>query len=57
MYLQNVESFWDMQWAPGVRTPSSRRGEWEWSAYNFEQADTPAHFAAFDQAKGSANAC
>ncbi len=28
-----------------------KRGEWEWSTYNFEQADTQAHFAAFDQAE------
>jgi glycyl-tRNA synthetase alpha chain len=50
MYLQNVESFWDMQWAPGIGYAElARRGEWEWSAYNFEQADAPAHFAAFDQ--------
>jgi glycyl-tRNA synthetase alpha chain len=49
MYLQNVESFWDMQWAPGVPYAELvRRGEWEWSTYNFEQADTQAHFAAFD---------
>jgi glycyl-tRNA synthetase alpha chain len=50
MYLQNVESFWDMQWAPGVPYGEvARRGEWEWSKYNFEQADTAAHFAQFDQ--------
>ncbi|HEY3819179.1 MAG TPA: glycine--tRNA ligase subunit alpha [Polyangiaceae bacterium] len=52
MYLQNVESFWDMQWAPGVPYAELvRRGEWEWSTYNFEEADTQAHFAAFDQAE------
>ena len=52
MYLQNVESFWDMQWAPGVPYGELvKRGEWEWSTYNFEQADTQAHFAAFDQAE------
>jgi glycyl-tRNA synthetase alpha chain len=52
MYLQNVESFWDMQWAPGVPYAELvKRGEWEWSTYNFEQADTQAHFAAFDQAE------
>jgi glycyl-tRNA synthetase alpha chain len=50
MYLQNVESFWDMQWAPGIGYAELvRRGEREWSAYNFEQADTAAHFAQFDQ--------
>jgi glycyl-tRNA synthetase alpha chain len=49
MYLQNVESFWDMQWAPGVGYAELvRRGEWEWSSYNFEQADVTAHFAQFD---------
>ena len=41
MYLQNVESFWDMQWAPGIGYAELvKRGEWEWSTYNFEQADT-----------------
>jgi glycyl-tRNA synthetase alpha chain len=50
MYLQNVESFWDMQWAPGIGYAELvKRGEWEWSTYNFEQADTAAHFAQFDQ--------
>jgi glycyl-tRNA synthetase alpha chain len=50
MYLQNVESFWDMQWAPGVGYAELvKHGEWEWSTYNFEQADTAAHFAYFDQ--------
>jgi glycyl-tRNA synthetase alpha chain len=49
MYLQNVESFWEMQWAPGVPYAELvKRGEWEWSTYNFEQADTAAHFAQFD---------
>ncbi len=52
MYLQNVESFWDMKWDRNVSYAEVvRRGEWEWSTYNFEQADTTAHFAAFDQAE------
>jgi glycyl-tRNA synthetase alpha chain len=50
MYLQNVDSFWEMQWAPGVSYAELiKRAEWEWSTYNFEQADTAAHFALFDQ--------
>jgi glycyl-tRNA synthetase alpha chain len=39
-----------MQWAPGIGYAELvRRGEREWSAYNFEYADTAAHFAQFDQ--------
>ena len=26
-----------------------KRAEWEWSTYNFEEADAAAHFAAFDK--------
>ncbi|MEO6576614.1 MAG: glycine--tRNA ligase subunit alpha, partial [Polyangiaceae bacterium] len=26
----------------------AKRAEWEWSTYNFEQADTKMHFASFD---------
>jgi glycyl-tRNA synthetase alpha chain len=49
MYLQDVESFWEMEWAKGISYGEVvRRGEWEWSTYNFEQADVKAHFAAFD---------
>src|SRR5262249_43731278 len=25
--------------------------EWEWSTYNFEEADAPAHIATFDRAE------
>src|SRR3974390_2774017 len=58
MYLQNVESFWQMQWAPGVSYAELvRRGEWEWSTYNFEQADTAAHFAQFDQCEKECKRC
>ncbi len=52
MYLQDVASVYDVMWAPGVRYGElCKRAEWEWSTYNFEQADTAAHFAAFDQAE------
>jgi glycyl-tRNA synthetase alpha chain len=49
MYLQDVETIYDVQWAPGISYGEiAKRSEWEWSTYNFEQADVPAHFAAFD---------
>jgi glycyl-tRNA synthetase alpha chain len=50
LYLQNVDSFFDMAWAPGIRYGDLvKRAEWEWSTYNFEQADVSAHLAQFDQ--------
>ncbi len=50
MYLQDVASMYDVAWSPGVTYGDlCRRAEWEWSTYNFEQADVAAHFAQFDQ--------
>jgi glycyl-tRNA synthetase alpha chain len=58
MYLQNVESFWDMQWGPGVcYAELVKRGEWEWSTYNFEQADTAALLAQFDLCERECKRC
>jgi glycyl-tRNA synthetase alpha chain len=52
MYLQDVASMYDVAWAPGVTYGEiCKHAEWEWSTYNFEQADTQAHFAAFDHAE------
>ncbi len=49
MYLQDVNHMMDVMWAKGVRYGEiAKRAEWEWSTYNFEQADTAAHFAHFD---------
>ncbi|AKU95861.1 Glycyl-tRNA synthetase alpha chain [Labilithrix luteola] len=49
MYLQDAPTMYDVAWAPGVTYGEIyRRAEVEWSTYNFEQADVPAHFAAFD---------
>ncbi len=49
MYLQDADSFFDMAYAPGITYGEIyKRAEWEWSTYNFTQADVPAHFAAFD---------
>lgn len=48
-YLQDVETVYDVAYAPGITYGEiAKRAEWEWSTYNFEQADVPAHFAAFD---------
>jgi glycyl-tRNA synthetase alpha chain len=49
MVLQDVDSVYDLVWSPGVTYGEVlKRAEWEWSTYNFEQADVPAHFAEFD---------
>jgi glycyl-tRNA synthetase alpha chain len=49
MYLQDVPSIYEVAYAPGITYGEiAKRAEWEWSTYNFEQADVPAHFAAFD---------
>ncbi|MGB5247039.1 MAG: glycine--tRNA ligase subunit alpha, partial [Woeseia sp.] len=56
MYLQNVESIFDIVWTDG---PLGRitygdvyhQNEVEQSRYNFEAADTTALFAAFDHAE------
>jgi glycyl-tRNA synthetase alpha chain len=57
MYLQDKESFFDMDYS---RTPLVtygelfQRAEWEWSTYNFEEADVAEHFAAFDHCEAEA---
>jgi glycyl-tRNA synthetase alpha chain len=52
MYLQDAETIYDVMWSKDVRYGElTKRAEWEWSTYNFEQADVPAHFAAFDHAE------
>src|SRR4026209_3012786 len=49
MYLQDVDTIYDVAWAEGITYGEiAKRQEWEWSTYNFEQADVPSHFAAFD---------
>jgi glycyl-tRNA synthetase alpha chain len=55
MYLQDVDSVYDLAWAPGVSYGEiAKRAEWEWSTYNFEQADVQAHFRAFDHYESEA---
>ncbi len=49
MYLQDVDSIYQVAYAPGITYGEfAKRAEWEWSTYNFEEADTAAHFASFD---------
>jgi glycyl-tRNA synthetase alpha chain len=55
MYLQDVDNVYDLQFNDKVRYGELfQRNEWEWSTYNFEQADVPAHFAAFDRCEAEA---
>ncbi len=53
MYLQGVDSMFDLVWTNGPDGPVTygdifHQNEVEMSAYNFEQADVAALFAAFD---------
>lgn len=49
MYLQDVESVYDVMWSKDVRYGEvAKRAEWEWSTYNFEEADVKSFFAQFD---------
>jgi glycyl-tRNA synthetase alpha chain len=49
MYLQDVDTMYDVAYAPGVTYGELyKNAEWQWSTYNFEQADVKEHFAHFD---------
>jgi glycyl-tRNA synthetase alpha chain len=55
MYLQDVESMFDLAYSEGVTYGEIyKRAEWEWSTYNFEKADTAAHFESFTRYEGEA---
>ncbi len=55
MYLQDVDNVYDLQYDAGVKYGELfKRHEWEWSTYNFEEADVAAHFAAFDHYEAEA---
>ncbi|HEY3233915.1 MAG TPA: glycine--tRNA ligase subunit alpha [Polyangiaceae bacterium] len=52
MYLQNVDTMYELQYNRGVGFGElCKRAEWEWSTYNFEEADAAAHIASFDRAE------
>lgn len=59
MYLQDKDSVYDLTYSddcePAVRYGEIyQRAEWEWSTYNFEEADVAEHFAAFDHCEAEA---
>ena len=54
MYLQDKDTIYDCVFSDTTNPPVKygelfQRAEWEWSTYNFEEADVADHFAAFDQ--------
>ena len=60
MYLQGVESVYDLVWTNGPQGPVTygdvfHQNEVEQSAYNFEHADVAFHFALFDQCEKESN--
>jgi glycyl-tRNA synthetase alpha chain len=55
MYLQDVDSVYDLKYNATVSYGDVfKRAEWEWSTYNFEEADIAAHLGAFDHAEAEA---
>jgi glycyl-tRNA synthetase alpha chain len=49
MYLQNVESVYDLEWAPGVTYGDvHRQTEIEFSRFNFDVADQAVHLRLFE---------
>jgi glycyl-tRNA synthetase alpha chain len=57
MYLQDRPTIYDCDFArnpPLKYGEVYKRAEWEWSTYNFEEADVAEHFAAFDHCEAEA---
>lgn len=55
MYLQDVDDVFDLEYAKGISYGDIyKRAEWEWSTYNFEEADVAAHFEAFNHYEAEA---
>ncbi|MBI5560141.1 MAG: glycine--tRNA ligase subunit alpha [Deltaproteobacteria bacterium] len=49
MYLQGVDNVFDLEWTPAIKYGDvHKRGEIEYSRYNFEEADTGMLFTLFD---------
>ena len=59
MYLQDKDSIYDVVYSDTSHPPVRygdlyQRAEWEWSTYNFEEADVAEHLAAFDHCEAEA---
>ena len=55
MYLQNVESVYDLEWAPGVTYGDvHHQAEVEFSRFNFDAADAAVHLRLFETFEGEA---
>ena len=58
MYIQGVESLFDIKWNDSMRYADVHlQGEYEFSKYNFEVADTAFLFASFEAAQNEARRC
>jgi glycyl-tRNA synthetase alpha chain len=55
MYLQDKDNVYDISWGPGTTYGELyKRAEWEWSTYNFEEANVAEHLASFDRFEAEA---
>ena len=55
MFIQGVDSVYDLEWAPGVKYGQVHlENEREGSRYNFEEANTELLFKHFDEHEGEA---
>ena len=54
-FLQGVDSFFELEWAPGLSFGELQRGfEVEFSRFNFDEADIPLHRELFDRYESEA---
>ncbi len=55
MYLQDVNNVYDLKFNADIGYGELyKHAEWEWSTYNFEEADILAHISTFDRAESEA---
>jgi len=56
LYIQDKESVYDLSWRDGITYAELHKGdEYEWSKYNFEEADTKMLAALFNSYEKEAN--